>query len=227
MEAKKKVLLFGDSLARGVIFDEEHGRYRISPCAAANYVAEKTGLDIVNRARMGMTADGGLRQMKNDLDAGMTADSVVIEFGGNDSDFDWRAISVDPLAEHQPKTRIETYEEDMRCMIGMARERKMDVTLCTLPPIIAENYFEFFSRDGLNAQNILHWLGDKNKIYRYHERYSLVLLRLARECGCRLLDLRSAFLEKWDARPYFCRDGIHPNNDGQRLIGETVLSQLS
>lgn len=223
----KKVLIFGDSLARGVVWDESRSRYALSPRAAVKRVAEETGLQIVNRARMGMTAEGGLACMQADLDAGMTAEAVLIEFGGNDSDFDWRAISDNPHADHQPKTRIDTYEDDVRRMIELAGSHGMSAVLCTLPPIISESYFDFFSQGGLNTDNILMWLGDKNKIYRFHERYSLVLGRLAREYGCRLLDLRSAFLEKWDAHPYYCRDGIHPNDLGQELIAETVLAQIA
>ena len=222
----KKVLVFGDSLARGVIYDDEHGRYRISPCAAVNSIAEKTGIEIVNRARMGMTAESGLAQMKADLEAGLSGDAVLLEFGGNDCDFDWCAISENPDAEHAPKTPLALYERDMRDMIRLARRKNMAVALCTLPPIISESYFDFFSAGRLNRDNILRWLGDTNKIYRYHERYSLLLSRLARDCACRLLDLRSAFLEKWDPHPYFCRDGIHPNNDGQMLIRDAVLAQI-
>jgi lysophospholipase L1-like esterase len=154
-------------------------------------------------------------------------DIAFIEFGGNDSDFDWRAISADPSAKHLPKTPIAEYEKDMREMIGIAQEAGMSVILSTLPPIISERYFDFFSQGGLNRDNILAWLGDKNKIYRFHERYSLALARLSRECGCRLLDLRAAFLEKWDPKPYYCRDGIHPNVDGQILLGEATLAAIS
>ena len=60
-----------------------------------------------------------------------------------------------------------------------------------------------------------------------YERYSLALARLSRECGCSLLDLRAAFLEKWDPKPYYCRDGIHPNCDGQILLGEATLAAIS
>ena len=227
MLTNKKVVIWGDSLARGVIYDEERGRYRIAPKTAVAYVSERAGVEIVNRARMGMTAEGGLSQMRADLDAGVSGDVAFIEFGGNDSDFDWRAISEDPHANHLPKTPIERYEEDMRAMIGLAQEKGMEVMLCTLPPIISERYFDFFSAGGLNRENILAWLGDKNKIYRFHERYSLALTRLARECGCRLLDLRAAFLEKWDPKPYYCRDGIHPNTDGQILLGQATLAAIS
>lgn len=227
METKKKAVIWGDSIARGVVYDEKSNRYRIAPHTAVSYVAEKTGMEIVNRARMGMTAQGGLALMRADLGAGVHGDVAFLEFGGNDSDFDWRAISENPDANHQPKTPLVDYERDVREMIRLTQENGMAVTLCTLPPIVSERYFDFFSREGLNTANILKWLGDKNKIYRFHERYSLALARLARECSCRLLDLRSAFLEKWDVRPYFCRDGIHPNDEGQLLLGRAVLRALA
>ena len=227
MTKAKKAVIWGDSLARGVIYDEERRRYRLAPKTAAAYVAEHTGVEIVNRARMGMTAAGGLCQMKADIAAGVTGEVAFIEFGGNDSDFDWRAISEDPSATHLPKTPIKEYEATLKSMIALAKEKGMRVILCTLPPILSERYFEFFSAGGLNRDNILAWLGDMNKIYRFHERYSLVLTRLSHECGCPLLDLRAAFLEKWDPRPYYCRDGIHPNGDGQILLGEAALLALS
>ncbi len=223
----KRVVIWGDSLARGVVFDEERNRYRISPAAAVSYVAEKTGMDIKNRARMGMTAEAGLSAMRADLASGMEGDIAFLEFGGNDSDFDWRAVSEAPEAEHLPKTPLLTYENTMREMIELARSRNMRVVLCTLPPIISDRYFSFVARDGLNEGNILRWLGDKDKIYRYHERYSLSLARLARRYDARLLDLRAAFLEKWSPSPYFCKDGIHPNDKGQQLIAETVLRALA
>ena len=226
MKTAKKVVIWGDSLARGVVYDEERKRYRIAEQTAAALVAEKSGMEIVNRARMGMTAESGLSMMRADLAAGVRGDAAFIEFGGNDSDFDWRAISDDPTAEHQPKTPLATYEADVREMITMAQDAGMRVTLCTLPPIVSERYFDFFSGEELNRNNILAWLGDKNKIYRFHERYSLLLGRLAREYGCRLIDLRAAFLEQWDVRPYYCRDGIHPNASGQKLLGESILAAI-
>lgn len=226
MEKAKKLVIWGDSLARGVIYDEQSDRYRISSCAAVNAVAEATGMEIVNRARMGMTADRGFSQMETDLARGIAGDAALIEFGGNDADFDWRAISEDPRTPHRPKTPLAVFEEKLRGMIGLARARGMDVLLCTLPPVLSDRYFAFFSRGGLNQENVLAWLGDKDKIYRYHERYSLLTERLAREYDCRLLDVRSAFLEKWDPHPYYCRDGIHPNDAGQKLITDAVLAGL-
>ncbi len=226
MKPIKNALIFGDSIARGVIFNSEKKRYQIAKESAVQLIQKETGIAITNRSHMGMTADGGLLQIENDLSRGYTADVAFLEFGGNDADFDWKAISENPRAEHLPKTTLDRFENDIRDMIKRLKSAGMRVVMATLPPMIADRYFEFFSQDGLNQENILSWLGDVNKIYRYHERYSLKLTKLARETGSHLIDLRSAFLEKWDHRPYFCEDGIHPNDQGQRLIGETVLASL-
>ena len=226
MRSMGKTVVWGDSVARGVIYDERRARYMISKQAAARSVSDAIGTEVVLRAHMGMTAVQGAALMEKDLEKGMVAEAALLGFGGNDSDFDWRAISADPTADHQPKTPLATYEADVREMISMAQGAGMRVTLCTLPPIMSERYFDFFSGEELNRENILAWLGDKNKIYRFHERYSLLLGRLAREYSCRLIDLRAAFLEKWDVRPYYCRDGIHPNAEGQRLLGESILAAI-
>ena len=129
MTKTQKAVIWGDSLARGVIYDEEHRRYRIAPKTAAAYVSEHTGVEIVNRARMGMTAAGGLFQMQADLAAGITGDVAFIEFGGNDSDFNWRAISENPSATHLPKTPIKEYEATVKSMIALANDRGRGASL--------------------------------------------------------------------------------------------------
>ncbi len=226
MKKIKNALIFGDSIARGVVFNSEKNRYQISKASAVQLIQEESGIEIINRSHMGMTVEGGLRQMESDLARGYTADVAFLEFGGNDADFDWKAISEDPRREHLPKTTLDRFETDIKQMITSLKGAGMRVVMTTLPPMIADRYFDFFSKGGLNQENILTWLGDVNKIYRYHERYSLKLTKIARETGCHLIDLREAFLEKWDHSPYFCEDGIHPNDMGQRLIGETVLSAI-
>jgi len=221
----KKVVVWGDSVAKGVVYDEARGRYVLSPVTAAAIAAEQLGVEIVNHSRMGATVAEGERMMTRDLDRGLTADIAIIEYGGNDCDFDWRAVSEAPDAAHTPKTPAPLFEQTMRGMISSARRAGMDPMLVTLPPILSARYFDFIAQ-GLNADNILHWLGDKDHIYRYHERYSALIARIARECGCRLLDLRAEFLSLWNAENLFCFDGIHPNAEGQRFMGEAIVRAI-
>lgn len=176
---------------------------------------------------MGMTAEGGLEQIKCDISRGIVPKVAFVEFGGNDSDFDWKAINDEPDAEHLPKTPMPAYERTMRKIIETLKSHGTLVILATLPPIISERYFDFLvKKNGLRDENVLHWLGDKNHIYRFQERYSMKISEIAHECGCKLIDLREAFLDKWNTTTYYCSDGIHPNEKGQQLIGDTALAAL-
>ena len=171
-----------------------------------------------------MTVKDGLFAVKQDIKSGIleAGDTVFLEFGGNDADFDWEAISRAPDGTHLPRTALCEYENGLTDTVRLLRRTGIYPVMATLPPVIAERYFAFFSRKGLSADNILHWLGDVNKIYRYHERYSLIAARVARRLSCFLIDLRSAFLAEWDAGPYFCSDGIHPSDAGQRLMFDAI-----
>lgn len=222
----KKVIIWGDSVAKGVVYDETRGRYVLSPTTAASIAGERLGLEIVNRSRMGATVAEGERMMNVDLARGLTADMAIIEYGGNDCDFDWRAVSEAPDAVHDPKTPAPLFEEKLRGMIGAVSAAGIEPVLVTLPPIVAGRYFDFISRGGLDADSILRWLGDKDHIYRYHERYSALISRIARDCGCRLLDLRGEFLALWNSERLFCFDGIHPNEEGQRFMGEAIVRAI-
>jgi hypothetical protein len=90
-----------------------------------------------------------------------------------------------------------------------------------LPPIDASRYFAWLSK-GLNAENILKWLGDVDHIFRWHKSYNDAICLIAEETGTPLVDVRSDFFKTPDFREYLCDDGIHPNSKGHRLIFETV-----
>lgn len=218
----RKVVVWGDSVAKGVVYDEKRGRYALSPITAATIAGERLGLEIVNRSRMGATVAEGERMMQADLARGLTADMAIIEYGGNDCDFDWHAVSAEPDAVHDPRTPAPVFAEKLRGMIDVVSSVGIEPVLVTLPPIVAARYFDFISR-GLDAGHILRWLGDKDHIYRYHERYSALIQRIARECGCRLIDLRGEFLALWNSERLFCFDGIHPNEEGQRFMGDAIV----
>ena len=222
----KRVIVWGDSVAKGVIYDEARARYVLSPVTAASIAAERIGAELINRSRMGATILDGERTITQDLQRGLTANTAIIEYGGNDCDFDWKAISNAPDANHLPKTPAPLFAQKLREMIAQVAAANIEPILVTLPPILSSRYFDFIAQNGLDSANILRWLGDKDHIYRYHEHYSSIIAAIARECGCRLIDLRADFLALWQTDHLFCPDGIHPNADGQRFMGESLSSAL-
>lgn len=223
MKEVKKAIVWGDSVARGVVFDESRKRYRLAPCPAASYIAQERHMEITNRSRMGMTSSEGVRMLEKDLSAGLRADLAVLEFGGNDCDFDWKSVSEKPDSTHLPKTDAETFRQNLHRMIGDVRAAGMKPVLVNLPPVDGEKYLRFLSDKGLSESNIRKWLGAPSQIYRFQERYSMIVARVARECRCRLLDIRSAFLRVWNDASLLCADGIHPTGDGQLLAGKAIL----
>ena len=226
-QAKREtVVIWGDSLAKGVVWNEVRKRHAYSKTTAADIASERLNVTIINRAKFGCTAPEGLEIMEREMQDGISCDTALIEFGGNDCNFDWKAISERPDEEHLPATSPETYIESMRQMIRRLLRSGIEPVVMTLPPIDAEKYFRFLVGDTLNRENILRWLGDVQQIYRFQEMYSLLAEKVAREFSIRLIDLRArCLMERNFFRDMICEDGLHLTEDGQRFIGEQI-SQL-
>lgn len=216
--------LWGDSIGRGVVYDEAARRYRISPENPCAVLQKELGLQVHNYARMGSTARDGLERMTEDrMERGGVA---VIEFGGNDCDMDWKAVSRDPDAEHEARLPLNQFKTTLQALVERSRLNGMEPVLVTPPPIDAERYFRWVSR-GLNAANILRYLGDVQHIYRWQERYAHAVTAVANRTGARLIDLRDAFLAETHVDRLLCADGIHPNERGYRMMSDVARMVLA
>ena len=226
MKQIRQVGLWGDSVMRGVVWNSESQKYKYATVNAAEEASKNLGISLENHAKMGCTATKGFHLLQRSFEKESAyPQAALIEFGGNDCDFDWAAISDAPKAEHLPKNPLPKFEAEMRLMIRFLRERGVMPLLATLVPNHAERYFDFITRTGLSKENILFWLGDVQHIYRWHERYNLLVEKLAREEKCPILGLRDAFLSQWHYEDYLCEDGIHPNEKGYYLLQEVISSE--
>ena len=61
--AKETVVIWGDSLAKGVIWNDTRKRHAYSNPTAADIAAERLGIDIINRSKFGCTAPEGMQMM--------------------------------------------------------------------------------------------------------------------------------------------------------------------
>ena len=223
----EKVVLWGDSLGKGVVWNEERKRYGYTDLTAAQVAAEKLGIEIVNHAKFGATAPQGLTILEHDLDKGMDCDAAVLEFGGNDCNFKWAEISHAPDCVHEPATLPDTFEQALGSMVEKLQKEHIRPILLTLPPINADRYFHFLVGDQLNAENILHWLGDVQQIYRYQEMYSLIVEKVARAFQIQLMDLRVRCLNKWNfTNNLLCADGLHMTDQGQAFVGDEIVKMV-
>ncbi len=217
----QSVCVFGDSVSKGVVFDSVQKKYTLLKDCFVNMLQNSANIVINNYSKFGCTITKGCDLLKKHQEELRKYDYTVLEFGGNDCDFDWREVAASPEGQHLPKTPVSVFEERYGKLIATVKKCGSIPVLLSLPPIDAKRYFEWISR-GLNADNILRFLGDIEYIYRWHEMYNLAVYRLAIANQIPLIDISSSFLQTENYQQLICEDGIHPNEKGHKLIGETI-----
>jgi acyl-CoA thioesterase I len=226
LDLGKKVGVWGDSILKGVVFDEIRGSYQLLADSCADLVSRKLGLDILNKSRFGCTIDKGIAHLEKALENNLDCDYILLEYGGNDCDFDWPAVAAHPDHLHQPRTPLAKFCQQFQYIIDLLRSHHIEPVLMSLPPISGEGYLSFLVKKGLSRQALLHFLGDTQQIYRFQESYSLAVTGLALRNKCFYAPVREAFLAEKDCPALICADGIHPNEKGHRLM-QQVFTQMA
>lgn len=218
-----KFMVSGDSISKGVIFDEGKSKYTILKDNYITVLQSKLNGIIRNTARFGNTIIKGISKLRNDV-LNDHPDIVLIEYGGNDCDFNWNEIAKSPDVEHQPKTDFETFENKLKETLSFLKSNKIIPVLMTLPPLNADRYLKWISNnDPLAETNILKYIGSVTKIYWWQEKYSSAIIKIAEETHTKWIDVRGAFLQYPDFTKFLCLDGIHPNEDGHKIIANKII----
>ena len=218
------IKIYGDSVLKGVIFNEELHKYQLYGDRYADLAS--SGIDVENNSKMGATIDEGFEIIKDTLKECDGDTIVVMEYGGNDCNFDWDAVSEDPDGEFEPITPEDKFVSKYVEAVDYAKSKGARVVICTLVPIEAQRFMNWISR-GLNYENILEFIGDVDMLSRWQEYYSNLAAKVAHITGSGLLDLRSAFLKRKVLINNICIDGIHPNAEGHKLISEIIKNNIS
>ena len=223
------IFAFGDSIMKGIVaspsqLDEGIVKYVISSQGFVNRVGETGGQIIRNLSRFGSTIFGGLNNIDRHLREIKAGDRVVLEFGGNDCNFDWKAIAADPLGVHKPQVGLKEFHQLYVSAIEKIRSVGASPVMLSLPALLPQRFFDFVSK-GLDKENILRWLGgDVNYISNWHEQYNLEIFKIGAELQVQVIDISTVFLSLRSLGDYYCNDGMHPNEAGHALIAEVVLA---
>ena len=222
--------IWGDSVFKGVTFDEESGRYSLLKNNGVARLSQRFNLDFHNHSKFGLTAPKALKLIEANLEKGPAPEYAVIELGGNDCDFNWKAVSENPDGDFQPNTPLDQYMVCLRNIIAKLRAASIKPILVNLPPIDASRYFSWISK-GLDAANILRFLGTKEQIYRHHEGYSIAMMDVAKEQDVEMIDIRRPLIFSSRTLDFLCIDGIHLNEAGHALMakffGEFISSKMN
>lgn len=219
----EKVFAFGDSIMKGVIYDGN--AYHTTEGCFASLLASEHGLDLVNCAKMGHTILEGMdifNKRKKQISPG---DIILLEYGGNDCDFYWANVGEYPQRDHFPKTDLTEFRESYCRLINMIKGIGARPILFSLPPLESSRYFHFLSKPlgEPSTTNIIKWMkGSVEFLSNWHEQYNLAVFQVAIKTGAPIVDISSPMLSVGDYYRYICQDGIHPNEDGHRLMYEFI-----
>lgn len=214
-----EIHIWGDSLARGIVYNEARQRYAISRerCSAQLTAA---GCKVADHSAMGATVADGLAAFEHFVP--VEGAVCAIEFGGNDCDLNWAEVAAHPQAHYEGKVPLERYRALLDAFVQKARDGGMHAVLVTPPPLDAARYFDWVTR-GLDRERVLQAVGDVDHLYRWQERYTIAMRDVAAHLGCRLLDIRDVMLAQPNYRQLLCLDGIHPNDAGHRIIAQAAV----
>ena len=189
-------------------------------------LADKLCCEVVNLGRMGATIEACERLFDRYLDRLEGAKYVLMCYGGNDSNYDWKAIANNPTAEHLPKTSLHVFEKTYVRIINKVRDLGYIPLILSLPPIDIHRYYTFFSSSFNDVQkfNVMQWLsGSLDTIWAGHELYNDAVRRVANTTDSLLVDITTSL---GDNNCYLCDDGIHPNLLGQSKIASIILKNI-
>lgn len=220
-----KVQIYGDSIMKAVVVDENY-KYRPLAKSLLEQLRETSSVEAVNRAHFGYTTEKGQAVLRRDLEKGLDCRAALVEFGGNDCDYNWHEVAAAPEAEHSPNTPLQHFLDNLQSMVQSLKQAGVQPILMTLPPLDAQKYLDFIARLGSDKSAVLHWLGDVQMIYRWQELYSDAIARLAARMDLPLADVRSRLLARRDYADLIARDGIHLTEAGYSLVFDEFRSTL-
>jgi lysophospholipase L1-like esterase len=218
-----EIYLFGDSASQGLVLDD-NGQYHVSRKGCIRLLKRK-GFPIRNYAVHGYTVLQGLESFEQmQIEPGARC---VIQFGGNDCDFNWKEVAERPDEGHLPMSTISDFVETYTNIINVIKSLGKTPVLLSLPPIDSSRYFAHISR-GISGENIMRWMRyDKQYITNWHERYNIEIFKLAVANDVPIIDITSIFLERKNYSDYLCEDGIHPNGEGHKLIAAAIKDHVT
>ena len=219
----KNIEIFGDSILRGVTFDETAKRYRL--CRGSKLESlSALGFEVKNHSRMGHTVKDGVDSAS--AHAAFSEDTLVLtDYCGNDCDHDWDSVARAPEAAHLPRVAGDVFVREYSALIDGIRKKGGRAAVVLPPPIDADKYFAFIARNR-DGDAILRWLGDRSMLSRWHEYYCTLVREVANHTGCPLVDLHTPFLLRHDFKSLICADGVHPTQKGHDLI-ERLLCEFA
>ena len=210
--------IFGDSVFKGARYDSASAKCVVNDRFGLDETARKAGLTVRNFSKFGCTVTKALSYVQK-MFTKIDSDIVLMNFGGNDCNFDWQAIAESPLDMHRPNTELDQFVDSYNKMIDFVLEKRSLPVVATLLPVQDKKYIDYVCKvRNLDRDKVMSWVKDSNISLSDHQKaYSDAVAQIAAERDIPLIDLRSAFCGR-NSSSLIGPDGIHPNARGQKVI---------
>ena len=140
-----KITIFGDSIGKGITTD--NGKIEKISRGAVELFENEYNLKVDNRSVYGQSLKrlcqkGVIDRYINEIDDN-SQNVAVIELGGNDADFNWRAVALFPDINHDSQTPIKEFSALYGETVDKLNKAGVKVVVCTIVPIDSERFFGF------------------------------------------------------------------------------------
>lgn len=226
MSEIKSVIVWGDSILKGIISSEDLTQIRPSEINALQMAGEKLAIEINNKSIYGAHIIKLQSTQTKNLNKGLTADIALIESGTNDCDYEWNDVCTKPFSEITQKVPLADFKRIASEMVDTSRENKITPVLVTAPDLAIHYWKEYITR-GLDKEKIAQFIGhDPYVLLRNQEEYMEALRQIAKEKNVQLIDMRVEFRKTSDPMSLMCKDGVHPNIEGHKLMADVFVKLL-
>lgn len=215
----KTVYIFGDSLLRGVMPDEQ-GLYHSTNSIGYDELEDRYQLCIKNYAMPTFTVKQGWAWMQKHMEASETyPDLAILEFGGNDCDYRWSEMrdSCRRLTEIH-RTPIDEFVRVYTDMTEYLADRGIETAVTLCPQFPVEVYLQHLIESGIPEQLVKAYVETPDMLIRDYKAYKREIVKLAEEKQLSVIDIEKTFAFLPDLEDYYSADGLHPNVKGYRLI---------
>jgi lysophospholipase L1-like esterase len=199
------VVAFGDSITRG--YGVPAGTGWVELLSELLKKNGKRNISVFNAGGNGNTSAEGLKRIQEDVLSHMPG-LVLVEFGGNDTVHDARAVSVDE------------FEENILEIDRQITDKGGKIVLVAFPPVV--NEWHACKNDPYYAK----WGGLDQCVEQYRRRTR----DLAKRLRCPLFDLDQylrKLMDKEGKEKLIAKDGIHLTEEGNKWVAEEALLFIS
>lgn len=210
--AELRIVAFGDSVTYALRPDNSIPEERTWRALLERRLQSKFGnarrVRVINAGVGGDTTLQGLARMDQDV-LSHAPHWVLIMFGLNDASM----IEPGPIPRRVPRLGMEQFRENLRLMVERCRVRGIKAVLMTPTPMNESHPARALPVYGEHPINYM------------LERYAAVVREVASEVCAPLIDVYDYFIKR-DDLPQLFPDGVHPNVDGNRILGEFIAEEL-